>query len=285
MSSDRPTVAVVGAGVTGLAAAWQLVQARAAAPEPDVVVLEATTRLGGKIRTSPDTPGLEYGPDAFLARVPQAVELCRELGLADELVSPATGRAFLWWRGALRPLPAGLVLGVPSDLPAVAHSRIVGPVGLARAALDLVLPASSAPDDHDRSVGEIVTARFGRQVQQRLVDPLVGGIHAGRSELLSARATAPQLDSAARASRSLLLGLRRTAGAAGPSSSATPAVSGTWSRHWRNGSSAPAWTYAPDGRWTRSSATAGRGRCPARRERCVPTPSSCARPPRWPPGY
>ena len=220
--SERPTVVVVGAGITGLAAAWQLVRA----PDPPtVVVLEADDRLGGKIRTEEPFAGhgpIELGPDAFLARVPPAVELCQELELASELVSPATGSAWLWWRNRLRRLPGGLVLGVPSDLPAVARSGIVGPLGLARAALDLVLPESSSGDEAsaDRSVGDVVTARFGRQVQTRLVDPLLGGINAGRSELLSARATAPQLDAAARAGRSLLLGLRRqatsSASAAGP---------------------------------------------------------------------
>jgi len=215
--SERPTVVVVGGGITGLAAAWQL----AGAPEtPAVVVLEADDRLGGKIRTEEPFPGhgpVEMGPDAFLARVPHAVELCRELGLDAELVSPATGAAWLWWRNRLRRLPTGLVLGVPSDLPAVARSGIVGPLGLLRAALDLVLPAE--PVDGDRAAGAIVQARFGRQVQTRLVDPLLGGINAGRSELLSARATAPALDEAARSHRSLLIGLRRQAArTAGPTS-------------------------------------------------------------------
>ena len=210
--SAGPTVAVVGGGITGLAAAWQL----ANAPDrPAVVLLESDSRLGGKILTGPD--GVEYGPDAFLARVPHAIELCRELGLEPELVSPATGQAWLWWRGRLRRLPAGLVLGVPSDLPAVARSGIIGPLGLARAGLDLILPAARHGDQagSDRSVGEIVSGRFGRQVQARLVDPLLGGINAGRTELLSAQATAPQLDAAARSNRSLLLGLRRQAAQAG----------------------------------------------------------------------
>ena len=216
-----PTVVVVGGGITGLAAAWQLTRA----PDPPrVVVLEGADRLGGKIATT-EVAGVvvEAGPDAFLARVPHAVDLCAELGLAADLVPPAAGHAFLWTRGRLRRLPAGLVLGVPSDLVAVARSRIVGPAGLVRAGLDLVLPATPEGAERsvggistsDRSVGEIVAARFGRQVQERLVDPLVGGIHAGRSELLSARATAPQLDAAARSGRSLLLALRRQTPPAG----------------------------------------------------------------------
>lgn len=197
------TVAVVGGGITGVAAAL------AAAEHPsgvEVVVLEASDGLGGKIRTT-GVAGMEVeaGPDAFLARVPHAVDLCRRLGLEEELVSPATGRAWLWVRGRLRPLPAGLVLGVPSDLWAVARSGIVSPPGLARAALDLVLPSTARAGD--RSVGDIVTRRFGHEVLDRLVDPLLGGIHAGRADMLSAEATAPQLAAAGRA-RSLLRVLR-----------------------------------------------------------------------------
>lgn len=209
-ADHRPTVVVVGAGITGLATAWQLSRAR---PAPRVVVLEADERLGGKIRTgSVAGTTVELGPDAFLARVPWAVELCSELGLRPELVSPAAGHAYLWTRGRLRRIPEGLVLGAPSDLRAVARSGTVSPLALARAALDLVLPAT--PVDGDRSVGDIITSRFGRGIQEWLVDPLVGGIHAGRSEVLSAAATAPQLDAASRSGRSLLKALRAQAEAA-----------------------------------------------------------------------
>ena len=201
---------VIGGGIAGLAAAWQLCEGKA---PPRILVLEASERLGGKILTgSLAGTTLELGPDAFLARVPFGVELCRELVLRDELVSPAAGHAYLWSRGRLRRLPEGLVLGVPSDLGAVARSGAVRPAALARAALDLVLPATRVGGD--RSVGEIVRARFGRGIQEWLVDPLVGGIHAGRGELLSAAATAPQLDAAARSGRSLLRALRAQAATA-----------------------------------------------------------------------
>jgi oxygen-dependent protoporphyrinogen oxidase len=199
-----PAVVVVGGGITGLAAAWELCRGT---PGLRVVVLEESPALGGRIRSgSVAGVEVELGPDAFLARVPHAVGLCAELGIRDELVSPAAGYAYVWSRGRLRRLPPGLVLGVPSDLGALARSGIVGPAGLARAGLDLVLPASRS--EADRSVGAIVAGRFGREVHERLVDPLVGGINAGRSELLSAQAVAPQLDASARSHRSLLLGLR-----------------------------------------------------------------------------
>ena len=200
-SAGRPRVVVVGGGITGLATAWFL------RDRADVTVLEASDRPGGKIRTD-DFEGLavEAGPDAFLARVREAVQLCRDVGLGDELVAPAAGEAYLWTRGKLRRLPAGLVLGVPTGLVGVARSGILPPLTLLRAGLDLVLPRSAL--DGDASVGDIVARRFGRDTHRRLVDPLLGGIHAGRSESLSAAATAPQLASAARQHRSLVLGLR-----------------------------------------------------------------------------
>jgi len=220
-----PTVVVVGAGITGLAAAWELVtRPPAAGPPPRVVVLESDERVGGKI-ASVDLGGrpVDGGADAFIARVPAGVELCRELGLRAELEAPAANGAFVWTRGRLRPLPEGLVLGVPSDLLGLARSGAVSVAGLGRAALDLVLPPTAPPPSGDRSVGELVAARFGRQVQERVVDPLLGGIHAGRSERLSLAATAPQLATASERHRSLLLGLRATAPPR-PPGGAAPAV-------------------------------------------------------------
>jgi len=195
-------VAVVGGGVAGLAAAWELSRR-----EAEVTVFEPG-RLGGRIQTSPFCGhGVDTGADAFLSRVPDALQLARELGLEDELVAPAASRALLWAGGRLRPLPEGLVLGAPTRLRSLATAGILSPTGLARAGLDLVLPATAWPDD--MAVATLVGRRFGRQVAERLVDPLIGGIHAGRTDDLSLQATAPQLARAARHHRSLLLGLRR----------------------------------------------------------------------------
>lgn len=204
-------VTVVGGGITGLAAAWELVQRGAS-----VTLLEGGPRLGGKIETiDVDGVAVEAGADAFLARVPWATDLCRELGLEEELVSPAVSRALVWSRGRLRPLPEQMLLGVPTDVLGVARSGLLSPLGLGRAACDLVLPRSTIADDV--SVASLVGRRLGRQVVERLVDPLVGGINAGRTEDLSAAAVAPQVLAAARSHRSIVLGARRQrVGANGP---------------------------------------------------------------------
>lgn len=206
---DGRRVAVVGGGITGLATARFLRRSGLA-----VSVIEAGEHLGGKIQTR-ELAGVpvEAGPDTFLARVPWAVDLCRELGLGDDLVVPATGKAWLWIGDRLRPLPERHVLGVPTALGPLLRSGVLSPAGVARAALDLVLPRTDPGPDP--SVDAVVRRRMGRQVVERLVDPLVGGINAGRADALSLAATArPIADGAAR-SRSLVLGLRRAAPAPG----------------------------------------------------------------------
>ncbi len=134
-------VTVVGGGITGLAAAHELVGAGAT-----VTVLEADDRLGGKILTT-DLAGrpVDCGPDMFLARVPWGLELVRELGLAAELIQPTTGAAWVWARGRARRLPEGMVLGVPTSVTAVARSGILGPGAVLRAGLDLVRPRLPLP--------------------------------------------------------------------------------------------------------------------------------------------
>jgi oxygen-dependent protoporphyrinogen oxidase len=204
--------AVVGGGIAGLAAAWELTTGAGTA---DVTVFDPGP-LGGRIQTEEFLGHpVDTGADAFVARVPDAVALAGELGLADELVAPAARQALIWVGGRLHPLPGGLVLGAPAHLRPLVASRILTPAGLLRAAADLVLPPTAWPEDV--TVAEVVRRRFGRQVAERLVDPLIGGIHAGRTEDLSAESTAPQLARAARSHRSLLLGLRALpAPASGP---------------------------------------------------------------------
>ncbi|MDX6244904.1 MAG: protoporphyrinogen/coproporphyrinogen oxidase [Frankiales bacterium] len=197
-------VVVVGAGIAGLAAAHALSRR---APGLRVTLIEASDRTGGKLRGS-DVAGVrvDEGAESVLVRVPEGVDLLREAGLGDEIVHPATTRAALWSRGSLLPLPSGTVMGVPGDLASLESSGVLSKSGLARLALDVVLPRTPIGDDV--SVGSYVAARLGREVVDRLVDPLLGGVYAGRADGLSFEATLPQLAPLARTHRSLLRAAR-----------------------------------------------------------------------------
>jgi len=201
--SGLPHIVVVGGGISGLSAAHTLLRSGSA----DVTLLESDRRLGGKIRSEPiGGQTVDVGAEGLLARVPAAIELCRELGLGEELIGAARTTTAIWTRGELRELPAGILSGLPDGLRPVLRSGILSPLGLARGALDLLLPASRV--NGDRSVGELVRSRLGRQALDRLVDPLLGTIYATDCEELSARATVPQLDALAREHRSLIGALR-----------------------------------------------------------------------------
>lgn len=211
-------VVVVGAGITGLAAAWEA----ACHPDTTVTVVEATGRVGGKIRTSAlDLPTgpltVDEGADNFLAREPEAVELCFEIGLGDELTQPALGRAKVRTGGAtpaLRWFPTRQVLGVPLDADDLASTGILSTDGLARVAAELDR-TDTAPDT-DVAIGPFLSDRFGRELVDRIVGPLVGGINAGDVDELSLRAVTPQLAAAAADGGSLTAALRRRVAAATP---------------------------------------------------------------------
>jgi protoporphyrinogen/coproporphyrinogen III oxidase len=207
--------AVIGGGIAGLSAAWELAAATGDRAE---ITLYEPGRLGGKLRTTQflGRP-VDEGPDSLLTRVPDGLALCSELGLDVSLEATGANRALLFSGGELRPLPDGLVMGAPARLVPLVRSGILSAGGMAQASFDLVRPRSRR--ERDVSVYNLVESRLGRQVAERLVEPLLGSIHAGSTRQLSAAATAPQLLAAAQASRSLIMGLRR-ATAARPTSSA-----------------------------------------------------------------
>jgi protoporphyrinogen/coproporphyrinogen III oxidase len=193
-------VVVIGGGIAGLAAAHAVLEA---APDAVVTVIESSPAVGGKLRIS-EVAGVpvDEGAEMFLRRVPEALDLVSSLGRAAELVSPRVSAASVWARGELRPMPTGTVMGVPSDpatLRGVLSDEEVGRVELDR---DL----AGSPPGEDISVGTWVADRVGPAVVERLVDPLLGGVYAGRANELSLAATIPQLP---RDERSVLAAARR----------------------------------------------------------------------------
>jgi oxygen-dependent protoporphyrinogen oxidase len=193
-------VVVVGGGISGLVTAWEL--SRAPGPVA-VTVVESTAEWGGKIATS-RVGGLvvEAGADSFLSSKPWALELCGELGLTGRLVDPLPdGRTFVFSRGRLRPLPEGLLAGAPRPVPLV-RSGLLSPPGLARLALEAAVP--SRRDGGDESLAAFFRRRMGREACERLMEPLLAGIHAGDAEHLSLAATFPAFAEMERRSGSLV---------------------------------------------------------------------------------
>ena len=193
-------VVVIGGGIAGLAAAHRLLDGGAR-----VTVLEGSDRLGGKL-----LPGavagvrVDLGAESMLARRPEAVALAREVDLADRLQPPTTASASIWTRGALRPMPKGHVMGVPGD--AAALSGVLSEEGVRRIERDRDLPRTEVGDDV--AVGEFVAERLGREVVDRLIEPLLGGVYAGDAYRISMRSAVPQLYEAARTHTSLTEAVR-----------------------------------------------------------------------------
>jgi len=196
-------IAVIGGGVTGLVGALRLKQAGA-----EVTVLEASDRLGGKIRTSGLRDAtIELGADSFFPRDDRPLQLCREVGILDELVSPEEFGAWIFRAGRLHRMPPDTVLGAPASLRTLASTRLLSLRGKARAAVDLV--GTGPLKGGDVAVGAFIRSRLGAEVLDRMVDPLLAGTRAGDVEEMSLAAAIPLIDHAARTNRSLTRGLRR----------------------------------------------------------------------------
>ncbi len=197
-------VVVVGGGVSGLATAHYLTRGD---NPPAVTVLEAGPMLGGKVRTV-DLAGraVDTGPDALLVRSPVVNALLEVLGLDPLRRAPDPSGAYIWARGGLRRLPQGSIFGVPNRLLPLLRSGLVGPFGFLRAGADLVLPRRE--EAADPTIEELLRPRFGRQVYQNLIEPMLGGVHAGRADRLSARSAVPEVAAMVRGHRSLFLALR-----------------------------------------------------------------------------
>lgn len=206
--------AVIGGGIAGLTAALALARAAGGA---NVVLLEASGRLGGVVSTERrDRYLIERGPDGVLSRKPETMELIRELGLEDRVIGRRAefAGAFLRTSSGLRPFPAGLTGMVPLDFDSLRESGILSGQGLARAEMEPTIggggndTAYGVVPEGDESVASFFCRRFGRELYERLVAPLVSGVYAGTGEELSMRALFPRLLELEREHGSVIEGMR-----------------------------------------------------------------------------
>ena len=205
-------VAIVGAGIAGLAAAHRVVEwSRERSRPVDLVVFEAADRLGGTIQTERHDGFLvECGPDSFLSEKPWALALCRRLGIEDRLVrtDDRFRRTFVVFGGRLHPLPDGFQLLAPTRLGPFLASTLFSWPGKLRMALDLALPRGGDPDE---SLGAFVRRRLGREALERVAQPLVAGIYTADPDDLALAATMPRFLELERRERSVILAMWRAA--------------------------------------------------------------------------
>ncbi|WP_025693087.1 protoporphyrinogen oxidase, partial [Paenibacillus zanthoxyli] len=191
MSGASRKVVIIGGGLSGLSAAFYVRKYyKEAGIQPEIVILEKERSLGGKIETlHRDGFVIEKGPDSFLARKKEMSDLARELEIDHELVTtnPNAKKTYILQRGKLLPMPAGLMLGIPTDLKPFIGTRLLSFPGKLRALMDFVIPPRRG--EEDEPLGELIERRFGTEVLENLTEPLLAGIYAADMRKISLQAT------------------------------------------------------------------------------------------------
>tara|TARA_R110002072_G_scaffold284006_1_gene447850 strand:- start:61178 stop:62659 length:1482 start_codon:yes stop_codon:yes gene_type:complete len=198
-------VAVIGGGISGLAAAHQLLKLD---PSLDVTLYESGDRIGGVIKTTrKDGFLIEGAADNFITTSPTAIDLCKDLGLGDELIQTNSGGggAMVVSRGNLEPIPPGFMVMAPSRLWPILATKILSPMGKLRSGMEVFVPRKKQTDDE--SLRSFICRRFGTEMFERLVQPLVGGIYTADPTRLSVAATMPRFLDMERDHGSLIRGM------------------------------------------------------------------------------
>lgn len=208
--SNKKQILIVGGGITGLSAAYYMQKEIRAKNLPyDVKLIEASSRLGGKIKTfQRDGFTIEQGPDSFLARKKPAVKLVEDLGLVDQLVRNGTGQSYVSVGKRLHKMPSGSFMGIPTQVRPFLISDMFSMKGKLRAGMDFVLPKGKA--QADQSLGGFFRRRFGDELVENLIEPLLSGIYAGDMDDMSLMATFPNFYQLEQEHRSLIKGLQET---------------------------------------------------------------------------
>ena len=210
VTGERRKVAVIGGGVTGLTAAYYLQKKAQLNNLPvDVVLIESSLRLGGKIQTlRKDGFIVERGPESFLDYKNSVRELAKDLGIEQQMVQNNDGRTFVAVGSHLYPIPNILMFGGALEVSSFITSGLFSLSGKLRAAGDLLLPKTK--EDEDEPIGDFFRRRFGKEVVENLVEPLLAGTFAGDIDHLSIKAMFPQFYQLEKQHRSLILGLKKS---------------------------------------------------------------------------
>jgi oxygen-dependent protoporphyrinogen oxidase len=186
-------IAIIGGGISGLAAAYALEEHRQAGADVDYVLYEASSRLGGVLRTEYiDGCVVEAGPDSFITEKPWAADLCRTLGLGDQLIgsNDADRKTYILTKGRLVVMPDGLMFMVPTKILPTGLSSLFSWKTKLRMTQELFHPPRAV--DHDESVAAFVERHYGSEMVDRLADPLLSGVYGGEAASLSVRAVLPR---------------------------------------------------------------------------------------------
>lgn len=208
--SQLKKVVIVGGGITGLSAAYYLQKEIIEKQLPyEVKLVEASDRLGGKIKTiHKDGFTIERGADSFLARKKPALKLVEELNMTDQLVRNGTGQAYILVDGKLHKMPRGSYMGVPTRLRPFLFTGLLSPLGKIRTGFDFFL--SKGKKEEDQSLGSFFRRRFGNELVENVLEPLLSGIYSGNIDEMSLKATFPNFLDLEQDYRSLIMGLRQT---------------------------------------------------------------------------
>lgn len=199
------SVAIIGAGITGLSSAYFLKQQD---PNIDVTIFEASNRPGGKIQSyRKDGYMIELGPESYLGRKTIMTELAKDIGLEQDIVTNTTGQSYIFAKNKLYPIPGGSIMGIPTDIKPFVTTKLISPLGKLRAGLDLIKKPIQMQDG-DISVGAFFRARLGNEVLENLIEPLMGGIYGTDIDKLSLMSTFPNFKEKEEAFGSLIKGMK-----------------------------------------------------------------------------
>jgi oxygen-dependent protoporphyrinogen oxidase len=237
MEQQPKQVVILGGGITGLSAAFYVQKLFREQQLPvSITVVEQSAGFGGKISTlHKEGYVIEKGPDSFLARKMPIIDLTRELGLEDQLVAtnPQAQKTYIVHKGRLHRMPPGLVLGIPTQLTPFMKTSLLSMKGKLRAGLDLLLPRRK--ESSDESLGGFLQRRLGREVVERIAEPLLAGIYAGDTHKLSLQATFPQFQAAEHKHGSLIMGMLANRKNTTPASNAPGQAKNSMFLSYRNG--------------------------------------------------